>query len=70
MGYDSRTNAKDLADLMTMLGHDRFYVHGEDRGAEFAYVLAAEYRDRVLALSFREMFFSGYELDNASQLNV
>jgi hypothetical protein len=31
MGYDSRTNAKDLADLMTMLGHDTFYVHGEDR---------------------------------------
>lgn len=31
MGYDSRTNAKDLADLMTMLGHNTFYVHGEDR---------------------------------------
>ena len=31
MGYDSRTNAKDLADLMTMLGYDTFYVHGEDR---------------------------------------
>ncbi|UPX12286.1 Haloacetate dehalogenase [Ascochyta rabiei] len=67
MGYDSRTNAKDLADLMTMLGHSTFYVHGEDRGAEFAYVLAAEYRDRVLALSFGEMLLSGYGLDNASQ---
>ena len=31
MGYDSQTNAKDLAGLMTMLGHDTFYVHGEDR---------------------------------------
>ena len=30
-GYDSRTNAKDLADLMTMLGYNTFYVHGEDR---------------------------------------
>ncbi|KAJ4400332.1 hypothetical protein N0V91_008791 [Didymella pomorum] len=67
MGYDSRTNAKDLADLMTMLGYNTFYVHGEDRGAEFAYVLAAEYRDRVLALSFGEMLLSGYGLDNASQ---
>jgi hypothetical protein len=36
-------------------------------GAEFAYVLAAEYRDRVLALSFGEMLLSGYGLDNASQ---
>ena len=31
MGYDSRTNAKDLADLMTTLGYNTFYVHGEDR---------------------------------------
>jgi hypothetical protein len=31
MGYDSRTNAKDVADLMTMLGHEQFHVHGEDR---------------------------------------
>lgn len=31
MGYDSRTEAKDLADLMTMLGYQTFYVHGEDR---------------------------------------
>lgn len=31
MGYDSRTNAKDLADLMNMLGFKTFYVHGEDR---------------------------------------
>ncbi|KAF2624029.1 hypothetical protein BU25DRAFT_424421 [Macroventuria anomochaeta] len=37
--------------------------------AEFAYVLAAEYRDRVLTLSFREMLLSGYGLDNASQHN-
>jgi|SRR5690242_12402483 len=36
-------------------------------GAEFAYVLAASYRDRVLALSFGEMLLSGYGLDNASQ---
>lgn len=31
MGYNSTANANDLADLMTMLGYDRFHVHGEDR---------------------------------------
>lgn len=31
MGYDSRANAEDLAGLMTMLGFETFYVHGEDR---------------------------------------
>lgn len=36
MGYDSRTNAKDLAGLMTMLGYKEFYVHGEDRKYQLA----------------------------------
>src|ERR1700753_1290003 len=43
-GYDSGTNADDMADLMTQLGHEKFYVHGEDRGADYAYALAAMYR--------------------------
>jgi pimeloyl-ACP methyl ester carboxylesterase len=65
-GYDSRTNARDLAELMTYLGHDHFHVHGEDRGAEFAYVLAATERARVKTLSFCEMLLSGEGLEEAS----
>ncbi|RYG93074.1 alpha/beta hydrolase [Loktanella sp. IMCC34160] len=65
-GYDSGTNAKDLAELMTYLGHDTFHVHGEDRGAEFAYVLAATERERVKTLSFCEMLLSGEGLEEAS----
>jgi pimeloyl-ACP methyl ester carboxylesterase len=57
-GYDSRTNAKDLEELMTQLGHRRFHVHGEDRGAEFAYALAGLYPERVKTLSFCEMMLS------------
>ena len=30
MGHDSQTDAKDLADLMTMLGYDTTYVQGKD----------------------------------------
>ncbi|KAF2017822.1 soluble epoxide hydrolase [Aaosphaeria arxii CBS 175.79] len=65
-GYDSRTNADDLAELMTQLGHEQFYVHGEDRGAEFAFAVAGLYRDRVLKLSFCEMLLSGVSLDKWS----
>lgn len=65
-GYDSATNAADLVDLMTALGHDRFHVHGEDRGAEFAYVLAASNPDKVLSLSFAEMLLSGQGLEEWS----
>ena len=65
-GYDSETNAHDLADLMSQLGHEKFHVHGEDRGAEFAYALAAAYRERVLTLSFCEMLLSGLGLEEWS----
>jgi pimeloyl-ACP methyl ester carboxylesterase len=65
-GYDSLTNARDMADLMQQLGYKRYYIHAEDRGAEFAYVLAASYPDRVKALSFCEMLLSGEDLDSMS----
>ncbi|ETN42802.1 uncharacterized protein HMPREF1541_01960 [Cyphellophora europaea CBS 101466] len=67
-GYDCRTNADDIADLMTQLGHEHFFVHGEDRGAEYAYALAAAYRDRVTKLSFCEMLLSGLGLEESSFL--
>ncbi|WP_252312474.1 alpha/beta fold hydrolase [Sinobaca sp. H24] len=65
-GYDSLTNANDMAELMTVLGHELFYLHGEDRGAEFAYALAASYPERVKALSFAEMLLSGQGLEEWS----
>src|SRR5918997_1505155 len=65
-GYDSLTNADDMAELMAGLGHDTFHVHGEDRGAEFAYVLAATRPERVRTLSFAEMLLSGEGLEEWS----
>ena len=66
-GYDSLTNAKDVAELMTFLGYETFHLHGEDRGAEFAYALAATERKRVKTLSFCEMLLSGEGLEEWSQ---
>ncbi|GAB7539835.1 alpha/beta fold hydrolase [Burkholderia sp. 3C] len=59
-GYDSLTSARDLSELMAQLGHDSYHVHGEDRGAEYGYVLAAKYPERVKTLSFGEMLLSGH----------
>lgn len=65
-GYDSRTNADDAAELMTSLGYEEFHLHGEDRGAEFAYALAATRPERVKTLSFCEMLLSGEGLEEWS----
>ncbi|MFG1621907.1 alpha/beta fold hydrolase [Kribbella sp. NPDC049227] len=46
-GYDAATLAKDLAELMTKLGHQRFAVVGHDTGYIIGYALAADHRDRV-----------------------
>jgi pimeloyl-ACP methyl ester carboxylesterase len=65
-GYDSATNVLDVSELMTYLKIDKFHVHGEDRGADFAYALAATCRDRVKSLSFCEMMVSGFGLEETS----
>src|ERR687888_2219286 len=46
-GYTKREMARDLVELMTGLGHERFAVVGHDRGARVAYRLALDHPDRV-----------------------
>ncbi|NEX60582.1 alpha/beta fold hydrolase [Noviherbaspirillum galbum] len=47
MQYAKRTMARDMAELMTALGHERFQVCGHDRGARVAHRLALDHTDRV-----------------------
>jgi pimeloyl-ACP methyl ester carboxylesterase len=49
-GYDAATKATHHAELMRALGHERFAVAGHDTGLVLAYALAADHRDRVVAL--------------------
>lgn len=46
-GYDRRTLAKDLYELMQGLGYQKVTVVGHDWGASVAYAYAATYRDAV-----------------------
>ncbi len=63
--YSKRAMAADVAQLMTALGHERFYVGAHDRGARVAHRLALDCPDRVLALATldiaptREMYRDG-----------
>ncbi|UCD70386.1 MAG: alpha/beta hydrolase [Betaproteobacteria bacterium] len=46
-GFDKRTMARDIAELMRELGHDRYMVVGHDRGARVAHRLALDHADAV-----------------------
>jgi pimeloyl-ACP methyl ester carboxylesterase len=46
-GYDTGTQASDLAALMEGLGHQRFAMYGTDTGMPIAYALAADHPERL-----------------------
>ncbi len=49
--YAKRAMARDLARLMTRLGHDRFAVVSHDRGARVAHRLALDHPERIERLA-------------------
>jgi pimeloyl-ACP methyl ester carboxylesterase len=67
-GYVSDIVVEDLVQLLDALEVDRAFVHGEDRGAEYGFLLAAKHPERVRALSFAEMMLSRYGLEERSFL--
>jgi len=42
-GYDKKTMAKDIHELLLKLGHDKAYIAGHDIGAQVAWSFAANY---------------------------
>ena len=50
-GFDKRTMARDIAELMRELGHQRYMVVGHDRGARVAHRLALDHADAVTRLA-------------------
>ena len=46
-GYDKRTMANDVRELMSHLGHDRVAMVGHDRGARVATRFAKDHRDAI-----------------------
>ncbi len=50
-GYDKKTVARDIAELMTALGHDQFRVVAHDWGGPVAFALAAQWPERILSMA-------------------
>lgn len=50
-GYDKMTVARDIAELMTSLGHDRFRVVAHDWGGPVAFALASQFPERIIAMA-------------------
>ncbi len=53
--YAKASMARDMAELMTGLGHDRFQVVSHDRGARVAHRLALDNPDRVQRLAVMDI---------------
>lgn len=49
-GFDKRTMARDIAELMRGLGHSKYLVMGHDRGARVAHRLALDHAEAVKKL--------------------
>ena len=49
--YSKRAMAKDMAEVMTRLGHRHFHLVGHDRGARVAHRLARDHGARVRSLT-------------------
>ena len=49
--YSKRAMAQDMAEVMSALGHDRFFVGSHDRGARVGHRLALDHKERVIKLA-------------------
>jgi haloacetate dehalogenase len=57
--YSKRAMARDNVELMRLLGFDRFFVCGHDRGARCAYRLALDAPERVARLAVLDVVPTG-----------
>lgn len=48
INYSKKTMAKDMMDLMSYLGFEKFFVAGHDRGARVAHRMCLDYPERIL----------------------
>jgi pimeloyl-ACP methyl ester carboxylesterase len=62
-GYNMRTVASDLVELMTALDHDGFHICGEDWGATAVYQVRVRRPERAPSLVFQEMLLPGFGLE-------
>lgn len=67
-GYDARSVAGDIVELMDHLKIPSTHLVGHDLGALVAYALASGWRDRVSALAIIDVILPGFGLEKLVQL--
>jgi haloacetate dehalogenase len=65
--YSFRVMAQDQVDVMAALGHDRFFVAGQDRGARAAYRMALDHKERVRKVALLDILPTRYVWANTSR---
>lgn len=55
MNYSKTNMARDCAEVMQELGHERFYLCAHDRGARVGHKLCVDYPDRVIKAIFLDI---------------
>jgi len=66
LNYSKKEMAKDMLELMSNLGFEKFFVAGHDRGGRVAHRMAKDYRKNVMALCVLDICptLDMYELTN------
>lgn len=67
-GYEKKTVAADVKELMDRLKIDRAHIIGHDLGARVAYAFAVQYPERLLSLTLAEAFIEGLAGSDAMKL--
>lgn len=62
-GYDKKTMAGDIHDVVASLGFDRIHLVGHDIGGMVAYAYAAQWPEQVSRLVMIEMLLPGFGLE-------
>lgn len=65
--YAKRAMAADMAEVMTALGYETFFVAGHDRGARVAHRLARDFSDRVGKACVMDIAPTLHMFENADQ---
>jgi pimeloyl-ACP methyl ester carboxylesterase len=64
-GYDKRTVAEDIHQLVKSLGYDHIFLVGQDMGGPVGYAYAAAYPDEVKRFVFIESAIPGFGFEAA-----
>jgi len=67
INYSFRAMSQDLVDVMEILGHEKFYVAGHDRGARTAHRMALDHQKKILKLAVIDILPSHHIWNHTSK---